>query len=83
MGFVTKARQYSDITGPIRTAIIAGDGSLYIINDKNARKHSKYFEAQLQKRLGVELGDLLRIVGNGDGWDIIDTESNTSNISER
>lgn len=83
MGSVTKACQQSDITGPIRTAIIAGDGSLYIINDKNARKHSKYFEAQLQKRLGVEPGDLLRIKGNGDGWDILDTESNTGNVPER
>lgn len=71
--YVTKAYdETAKVESPVRTAVIATDGNIYFMNERNARKHSSYFEAKLHDRLGVELGGLLRIKWSGNGWSIVD-----------
>lgn len=65
--------------GKVVMVVVSTDGHLYEINDENTRKHSKYFEAKLHERIGVNPGELLKIKGHGacdyeDGWDIVPSE---------
>lgn len=54
----------------IRPAVVATDGKVYYLSELS--KHSKYFEAQLHNKFGIEPGGLITLHWDESGWKVGD-----------